>query len=195
MPKGVNEQSKKTDAQHSHSPAGTAATTSGAEAIGKTETAGREGEDLLQHAKQTTSKVVDQVQQQAGSRISRQKDNAAMELQKVADAVRQMGDGLGSDEQGPIAQYAADYGRKAADNLERFINYLRVNDTKQLVTEVENFGRRRPALLLGGAFLLGFAGARFLKSSTQSANEPSSYPSQLGSLTNTSTTSTPVPGL
>jgi hypothetical protein len=31
--------------------------------------------------------------------------------------------------------------------------------------EVENFGRRQPALLLGGAFLLGLASARFLKSS------------------------------
>jgi hypothetical protein len=126
--------------------------------------------DLLQHAKQTTSKVVDQVQQQAGSRLSRQKDEAAGELQKVAGAVRQLGDQLGGQEQGPIAHYAAEYGRKAADGLERFTNYLRQNDTKALVNELENLGRRQPALLIGGAFLLGLAGARFLKSS-RPANE------------------------
>ena len=129
------------------------------------------GDDLLQHAKETTSDVVDQVQQQAGSRLDRRKDEAASELDKVAGAVRQFGQGLGDPQQGPIAHYAAEYGKKAADGLERFTNYLRQTDTRQLVTEVENFGRRRPALLLGGAFLLGLAGARFLKSSMPAANQ------------------------
>jgi len=120
--------------------------------------------DLLQHAKQTTSEVVDQVQQQAGSRIDRQKDEAANDLQQLAGAVRNLGDQLGSKQQGPIAQCAAEYGRKAADGIERLTNYLRTNDTRALVSELENLGRRQPALLLGGAFLLGLAGARFLKS-------------------------------
>ena len=124
------------------------------------------GDDLIQHAKQTTSEVVDQVQQQAGSRLDRGKDEAASELEKVAGAVRQMGEGLGGQDQGPIAHYAAEYGRKAADGLERLTNYLRENDTRALVNEIESFARRRPAILLGGAFLLGLAGARFLKSST-----------------------------
>jgi len=126
------------------------------------------GNDLLQHAKETTSEVVGQVQQQAGSRLDRGKDEAVNELQRVAGAVRQLGDKLGSEQgQGPIGQYAAQYGRKAADGLERLTNYLRENDTKQLVTELGNLGRRQPALLIGGAFLLGLAGARFFKSSMQ----------------------------
>ena len=128
------------------------------------------GNDLLQHAKQTTSEVVgqvkDQVQEQAGSAIDRTKAQAADELQRVAGAVRQLGDQLGNQQgQGPIGQYAAQYGQKAADGLERLTNYLRQNDTKALVSEIGNLGRRQPALLIGGAFLLGLAGARFLKSS------------------------------
>jgi hypothetical protein len=129
-------------------------------------------DDLLQQAKQTTSEVVDQVQQQAGSRIDRQKDEAASELEKVAGAVRQLGEGLGGEDQGPIAHYAAEYGKKAADGLERLTNYIRKNDTRALLHEVENLGRRQPALLLGGAFLLGLAGARFLKSSMAAASGP-----------------------
>jgi hypothetical protein len=121
--------------------------------------------DLLQQAKQTTSEVVDNVQQQAGSRLDRQKDEAANELQRLAGAVRNMGDELGGQQQGPIAQYAAEYGRKAAAGIDRFTQYLRTNDTRALVSEIENLGRRQPALLIGGAFLLGLAGARFLKSS------------------------------
>jgi len=126
-------------------------------------------DNLLQHAKETTSNVVDQVQQQAGSRLDRRKDEAASELEKVAGAVRQLGQGLGDQQQGPLVQYAAEYGRKAADGLERFTNYLRQTDTREIVHEVENFARRRPAILLGGAFLLGLAGARFLKSSVPAA--------------------------
>ena len=128
-------------------------------------------DDLLQQAKQTTSDVVDQVQQQAGSQIDRRKDETVGELEKVVGAVRKLGEGLGGEDQGPIAYYAAEYGRKAADGLERFTNYLRQNDTRALVREVENFGRRQPALLLGGAFLLGLAGARFLKSSMPADGE------------------------
>ena len=127
------------------------------------------GEDLLQQAKQTTSEVVDKVQQQAGSRLDRGKDRAAKELQKVAGAVRELGEGLGGQDQGPIAHYAAQYGKKAADGLERLTNYLRENDTRALVSEIEKFGRRQPAIL-GGAFLLGQAG-RFFKSSMPAATE------------------------
>lgn len=124
------------------------------------------GEDLLQQAKNTTSEVVGQVQQQAGSKIDQRKDEAAGELQKLAGAVRHLGDQLGTGhEQGPIAHYAAEYGKKAADGLDRLTNYLRTNDTKALVNELQSLGRRQPALMLGGAFLLGLAGARFLKSS------------------------------
>ncbi|HEX7294199.1 MAG TPA: hypothetical protein VF251_00520 [Pyrinomonadaceae bacterium] len=125
-------------------------------------------DDLIQHAKDTTNKVVDQVQQQADSTVNRQKNAAATELQKVAQAVRQMGDGLRNDEQSAIAQYAAQYGNKAAETIEKVTNYLRENDARDLVREIEDFGRRRPAIIVGGAFLVGLAGARFLKSSTRS---------------------------
>ena len=128
-------------------------------------------DDLLQQAKQTTSEVVDNVQQRAGSSIDEQKDNAAGELEQLAGAVRQLGQKLNQPEQGPLAHYAAEYGTKAADGLERLTNYLRQHDTKALVSEIENFGRRQPTLLLGGAFLLGLAGARFLKSSMSAASQ------------------------
>jgi hypothetical protein len=36
-----------------------------------------------------------------------------------------------------------------------------------MVRNVEDFARRQPALFIGGAFMLGLLGARFLKSSAQ----------------------------
>ncbi len=123
------------------------------------------GQDLLQQAKQTTNEVVNQVQQQASSQLNRQKETAASELSTVVNAVRRFGETLHDEGDGPIARFAAQYGDKAADGLDRFARYLREQDPKRLLNDVQNFGRRQPALLIGGAFLLGFAGARIIKTS------------------------------
>ncbi|HEX6650626.1 MAG TPA: hypothetical protein VF075_13840 [Pyrinomonadaceae bacterium] len=128
-----------------------------------------DGQDLLQQAKQTTNEVVNQVQQQASSQLNRQKETAASELSTVVNAVRRFGETLNNEGQGPIARFAAQYGDKAADGIDRFARYLREQDPKRLLNDVQNFGRRQPALLIGGAFLLGFAGARIIKSSMDAA--------------------------
>lgn len=123
-------------------------------------------QDLLQHAKDAGSEIVNKVQERAGSQINRQKETAATEISQVANAVRRIRKSLpGGEESGALARFAGEYGDKAADSLERLSNYIREQDPKQLLDDVQNFGRRRPALLLGGAFLLGFAGARLIKSS------------------------------
>jgi hypothetical protein len=61
----------------------------------------------------------------------------------------------------------AEYGDKAADGLDRFASYIREQDSRKLMRDVTDFGKRRPALLLGGAFLLGFAGSRLIKSAVE----------------------------
>ena len=136
-----------------------------------------DGQDLLQQAKQTTSEVVNQVQQRAGDQLNRQKETAASELSTVVNAVRRFGETLNNEGNGPIARFAASYGDKAANSIDRLAKYLREQDPKKLLDDVQSFGRRQPALLIGGAFLLGFAGARVIKSSMEAAS---------GSSTNTS---------
>ena len=131
--------------------------------------------DLLQQAKQTTGEIVSQVQQRASSQITQQKDTAASELTNVANAVRQLRHTLEGEQSGPIARYVADYGDKAAEQIERLGAYLREQDPRRLLDDVQNFGRRQPALLLGGAFLLGLAGARLIKSSMEAAGSQQGY--------------------
>jgi hypothetical protein len=141
--------------------------------IGQQRTGQQSGgeQDLLQHAKQATGNIVNKVQQQAGSQLTRQKETAATELSQVANAVRRLRENLPQQELGPIARVVGDYGEKAADSLERLSTYVRDKEPKQLLDDVQNFGRRQPALLLGGAFLLGFAGARLIRSSMSAAYE------------------------
>lgn len=128
-------------------------------------------QDLLQHAKHATGQIVNKVQQQAGTQLNRQKETAATELSQVANAVRRLRENLPQEEIGPIARVVGDYGERAANSLERLSTYVRDKDPKQLLDDVQNFGRRQPALLLGGAFLLGFAGARLIRSSMGTGSE------------------------
>ena len=128
-------------------------------------------QDLLQHAKQATGAIASKVQEQAGTQFARQKESAATDLSQIVEAVRRFGEGLAGEQSGPIARYAAQYGDKAANSLERLTTYIREQDPKQLLGDVQNFGRRRPALLLGGAFLLGFAGARLIKSAMDAESQ------------------------
>ena len=142
-------------------------------------------QDLLQQAKQTTNEVVSQVQQQANSQISQQKDTIASQLSSVVNAVRRFDESLSNEGNGPIARFAGQYGQKAADGLDRFAQYLREQDPKRLFNDVQSFGRRQPALLIGGAFLLGFAGARIIKSSMDAAGSSSTYNRPQGLAANT----------
>ena len=135
---------------------------------------GDQNQNLLQQAKQAGGEIVGQVQQQANTQIERGKETAANELTQVVNAVRQLGQTLSTGEaNGPIARFAAQYSDKAANSLEQLTNYIREQDPKRLLNDVQNFGRRQPVLLLGGAFLLGFAGARLIKSSMEAASEHS----------------------
>lgn len=146
-----------------------------------TSTAGGQGEtgqqgrgqeqNLAQHAKQATGDIVNQVQKQAGNQIERQKESAADDLNQVVNAVRRFGESLGAEQGGPIARYAAEYGDKAAEKLEQFANYIREQEPRRLLNDVQTFGRRRPALMIGGAFLLGFAGARLIRSSMDTSTQ------------------------
>src|SRR4051812_38757086 len=57
-------------------------------------------QSLTEQAKQTTSQVVDKVQEQASSRFEEQKQTAVDGLSSVADAMRQAGKNLKEQDQG-----------------------------------------------------------------------------------------------
>jgi len=127
-------------------------------------------------AKQTTGEVVDQAKQQATSLVAAQKDRAATSLGDVAQALRHTSEQL----QGPEQEFIHQYVDKAADRVEHLSDYLRSRDVRDIVSEVEQYARRQPVLFLGGAFVLGLVGARFLKSTSQPTSTSGSYPPPSG---------------
>ncbi len=119
--------------------------------------------EVTDQAKQQAGEVVDQAKQQATSQLSSQKDRAVDSLGTVADALRQTGKHLHENDQQGFAQYAD----KAAERVEQFSGQLRDKDVQEIVRDVERYARQQPAMVLGGAFVLGLLGARFLKSTAQ----------------------------
>jgi hypothetical protein len=57
------------------------------------------------------------------------------------------------------------YVERAARQIERAATYVQDVDLGEIVDNVEDFARKRPAVFVGAAFALGIVAARFLKSS------------------------------
>jgi hypothetical protein len=120
-------------------------------------------------AKDAAARVIDEAKEQATSRIDQQRQAVATGFQAISRAFRSMGDNLHSQEQGPVAQYAADIGHTVSGQMERADTYLQGRDVHQLVSDAEDFARRTPAIFLGTSFVLGLAASRFQKSSRRAS--------------------------
>ena len=104
--------------------------------------------------------VMDQMKQQASTRVNEQKARAAEGLGSVASAIRQASEHLRTEN-----QTLASYADKAVDQIQLFADRMRDKDPAEMMRDAERFARRNPAAFVGGAFVVGLALARFLKSS------------------------------
>ena len=116
-------------------------------------------------AKHLASGIADQARKTAETQISRGQNVAADQLNSVATALRKTGTEMRNGEQGVLTEAVVG----AADKVEWASDYLQSRTLGQVIGDVEGFARREPALFLGGAFLVGLLGGRFLKSSRPAA--------------------------
>jgi hypothetical protein len=122
----------------------------------------------LDTAKQKAGEVVGQAKDQVVSQLNDQKVRAADGLGSLTTALRQTGDVL---QQNGLPAPVADYANSFAGQVERFASYLRDKDVDDLARDAGDYARKNPMVFVGGAFLLGLAVARFLKSSESKAEE------------------------
>jgi len=124
-------------------------------------------QQVTDKTKETIGDVANAAKQQADN----QRERLANGIEQVAGSLRQTGEALSQRDQ----NLAGDYAQKAASQVERAADYLRERSVEQMVGDVQDFARREPALLLGGAFALGFLAARFLKVGGRSASRHLDY--------------------
>lgn len=123
-------------------------------------------------AKAAAGQAAGQAREQAASRVAGQKERAAHSLGSMAQALRATGQQLREQDQAELTPYA----ERAAAEVERFSSYIEGHDIGEMVDDMERFARRQPALFVGGAFMLGLMGARFLRSTTPQRYQSSRYP-------------------
>jgi hypothetical protein len=137
----------------------------------RADTAGQQGGGT---AREQIREVKDQVVGQAKNTFQQAKDRASSSLGEskgqiadqfgtVAEALRRTTEHLRSEDQQRIAGMTDTIARQ----IDQVANYLRTKDARAMKQDLENLARRKPALMLGGALVLGLIGARFLKSSGQ----------------------------
>ena len=112
--------------------------------------------------------VLGDVKQRVTSRVDEQKNRAADGLGGIADVFRSAGNELRTENEA-----LASYVDMASDQMRRFADTIRQRGVSDMLDDVAVFARRRPALFIGGAFLIGLGIARFLKSSADRGDDRS----------------------
>lgn len=113
-------------------------------------------------AKEIGSNAAAKAKEVATTRVERSAGKSAGQIDQVARALHDTSRQLGENSASP-------YIDKAANELDKVARYLRGATLPDIVKRVETFAHEDPVLFLGGAFVLGLAGARFLKSSARGA--------------------------
>lgn len=110
-------------------------------------------------AEQLKHEIVDQAMH-VRERAESVKEDTAERIRRVASQVRSAGETLR-----PNDSFAASLAERASQSMEGIARYVASADARSFVQDAEQLARRQPAAFFGGAFLLGLAAGRFLKSS------------------------------
>jgi hypothetical protein len=110
-----------------------------------------------------TTGIIDRVRDTATAQLTSQKDRATDGLGSISQAVRQSTHQLRDQKHDVLAHYV----ERAADQIDRFSQRMRDKNVDDLVRDIQQMARRRPAFFIGGAFAVGLIGARFFKSSSR----------------------------
>src|SRR5215218_7571084 len=115
--------------------------------------------------------------------VDQRSTQAGQQVNTVADDVRTVAGELRNQGKDKPAQYA----EQAAERVQGVGQWLERSDGDQILTDVENFARRRPWAVAAGGLVLGLAASRFLKASSSeryraSVSNGQGSPSQAHSL-------------
>jgi len=135
-------------------------------AAASSETIQDQASEFVDAAKDVASQATDKLKQT----VDGQKSAGAEYVGSLADTIRRAAKEFDGDL--PIA---GTYIRKAASQVEGVADTIRTGNFNDLVRGAQSFARRQPTAFLGIAVLAGFGVVRFLKSSANEAELPTSH--------------------
>lgn len=182
MPENLNKQTASTPSEdRSPGTAGTSAEgyekkTAGSMPSNRTadgQNLGSEEQSLVGKAQESGREIASRSVQAVSDRTRATTDTYMQEvstgLHTLAEGLRQTSSsvqGTGFDQ--PLSNAGARYLEGLAGKVEDFSSYLERKDLTAIYSDVRGFARDHPAVFVGGAFALGFAVSRLLKSGNNS---------------------------
>jgi hypothetical protein len=122
---------------------------------------------LVDTMRERVGPIADQVKDQASTVAQQQMTSAAEGLDSAAGAVNAVGDRLRENNLGELSQYTD----VAAEQIEKLATWLRTTTPEEIAHDIEDFAKKQPAVFVAGALALGLIGVRFLRSTSQNADE------------------------
>ena len=119
-------------------------------------------QQAVQQGQQYAGQAVDLVSTKLKATLGEQKDSLASSLANTAQMLKQNSGTLGNQGLGALV---VPYINQAADKLSEVGTTIQQKSVDEVIQDTENFGRSQPAYFLAAAAVIGFAAARFLKSS------------------------------
>jgi ElaB/YqjD/DUF883 family membrane-anchored ribosome-binding protein len=113
------------------------------------------GSEIRSDAKQLGATAADRLH----SEVDARKATAVTQAQSVSSAVRQAADGL--DEGSP--EWLKSAFRQGAQQIQRLADSVERKDSRQLMSDAQDFARNNPGTFLAACAAVGFAAARVLK--------------------------------
>ena len=110
---------------------------------------------------QKATQTADRVAEKAQSAFENTKGRITQQFTAMARAIESAAQKLDQEQQSGLSKRVQPYVQKA----EQASRYLQDKSPRDMKDDLDRFARERPAWFLGGAFVAGLMGARFLKSS------------------------------
>jgi hypothetical protein len=129
---------------------------------GSEQVAAGEGSGATRQVGERAQQAAEGMRGQVSSQVDQRSTEAGERLRAMAGDAHTVGDELrkqGKDQPARLAD-------QAADRVERLGGYLQEADGDRILSDLEGFGRRRPAALVAGGLAVGFLASRFLKASS-----------------------------
>ncbi|PTN10958.1 hypothetical protein [Nitrosomonas aestuarii] len=124
------------------------------------------GKQIVSDAKEETSKLIDETKQETSKIAEQQLQTVAHQINSIASALTKTADNMED-----AHTWIADGTRQTAKALERVSGSISESDFGTLVHNFEDYARRRPVIVLGGAAIAGFFLVKFLKNSSDHVKE------------------------
>ncbi len=118
-------------------------------------------ERLKSQGKEAAQDISDAAQHQAEHFYDQQRELITQQAGKFTRVMNKTADEFDSQHQPFLSQQA----RKAASFADGFSDQFKNKDLGRVCHDVQDYGRREPAMFIGGAIAAGFLVARFLRSS------------------------------